>query len=210
MARRRFRIAEVLLALVALSLSAGAQDEKKNELGGVVGRTFISNQPISSLTNPGTIHFGAGTTFEINYARVLRTHGPVQLAVEVPLIVNVDQDLNYPSNAIPEGFKSYFITPSARVKFSPNFLFSPWVSVGGGFGHFSESDTLVFGGQNPGKTGTTTGVFQVGGGLDINPTKSLTVRVEVRLLNTSEPQLNVNSSGNQNNIFTGGGVVWRF
>ncbi|HZC22756.1 MAG TPA: hypothetical protein VE866_05405, partial [Candidatus Binatia bacterium] len=50
----------VLLLMTTLAASAAAQDEK-NELGGNVGRIFISDQGIKGATyfNP-TIHSGKG------------------------------------------------------------------------------------------------------------------------------------------------------
>jgi hypothetical protein len=50
------------------------------------------------------------------------------------------------------------------------------VSAAGGFGYFKENSTLEFGGANPGKTGTTTGIFQIGGGLDVKLFSRFSVR----------------------------------
>ena len=38
--------------------------------------------------------------------------------------------------------KMFFLTPSARVNFFSDSAVSPWVSFGGGFGHFSEGAQL--------------------------------------------------------------------
>jgi hypothetical protein len=45
--------------------------------------------------------------------------------------------------------------------------------VGGGFGYFKKNSTLEFGGPNPGKTGTTSGLLQLGAGLDVKQLKGL-------------------------------------
>jgi len=37
------------------------------------------------------------------------------------------------------------VTPAARLNGFPDAGVSPWISVGGGLGHFSESSTLLFG-----------------------------------------------------------------
>ena len=51
--------------------SAAAQD-KKNELTGIVGRIFISDQGIMGATYPNPfVRSGKGLTFEVNYARRL-------------------------------------------------------------------------------------------------------------------------------------------
>ena len=59
----------VLTVATMLSISAVAQDEK-NEVGGLPGRTFISDQGIQNATyfDP-IIHSGKGLTFEGEYAR---------------------------------------------------------------------------------------------------------------------------------------------
>ena len=59
----------VLIVVTLLVASAVAQDEK-NELGGTLGRTFISNQGITGGTYPNTIiAFGKGLSFDVEYAR---------------------------------------------------------------------------------------------------------------------------------------------
>ena len=50
----------------------------------------------------------------------------------------------------------------------------------GGFGYFNENATLVFGGTNSGKTGTSTGVFQIGGGIVVKLFSRFSVRGEFR------------------------------
>ena len=56
---------------------------------------------------------------------------------------------------------------NVRANLFPSNGLSPWFSFGAGFGHFSEKSELEFGGVNPGKTGTSTGVFQMGVGIDL-------------------------------------------
>jgi hypothetical protein len=93
----------------------------------------------------------------------------------------------------------------------PEQAVSPWVSFGGGFGHFGESSTLLFGGLNPGKTGTTTGVLQAGVGLDVKIFGRFRLRGEARDFWSGVPDLNVNTGkSRQHNIFVGGGLVWHF
>jgi len=199
--------------LVVLVLSIVATAQSKNELAGTIGRTFIPDQTV-----PGTnffdnvIHQGKGLTLEVDYARHIWGNGSfLQVSLEVPFLINPDVDLNYGINTIPEGYSSYFVTPGARLNVFADTAVSPWVSFGGGFGHFKESDTLIFGGKNPGSTGTTTGVYQFGGGLDVRVWHSLGVRGEVRDFSSGLPQLNVaTSNSRQRNLYVGGGIVWHF
>lgn len=207
MASKWWTIVVLLPFLVAI---AAAQD--KNELTGIIGRTFISDQGVrgTNAVDP-TLHFGNGLSFEVNYGRHLMGGGIAGLTFEVPFVYNHDEDLHFSLNLAPEGYRSFFVTPSIRVNLLPDSGLSPWVSFGGGFAHFSESSNLEFGEPNPGKTGTTTGVFQIGGGLDVKIWHALRLRGEVRDFNSGVPQLNLNTGkSRQHNFFVGGGVVWHF
>jgi hypothetical protein len=144
---RKFFAAAVML-LAAGSTIAAAQEteiqESKNQVAVTIGRTFISDQGVPN-TNffDNTVHFGKGLSFEGDYARRMRRYFWGDLAVEVPVIFNPDEDLNYGMNQIPLQYSSLFITPAARVTFIPNLAVSPWFSFGGGFGHFGASDKPV-------------------------------------------------------------------
>jgi hypothetical protein len=209
MSLKRLTVA-LVVSVCAFAAHAAAQ---KNELSGLIGRTFISDQTIPGAPAfDNKLRLGDGLTFEVNYARQLASGGQVSLALEVPFVFSFDEDLHAAlPNRIPEDYKSYFVTPSARLNFFSGLAVSPWVSVGGGFGHFSASSNLLFGGKTPGDTGTTTGVFQVGGGLDVKLYKRFSLRGEVRDFWSGTPQLNVNTtSSHQTNLFVGGGLVWHF
>jgi hypothetical protein len=201
-----------LVAVFTLAVQAPAQ---RNELSGMLGRTFTSDQSIQGApAYDPDLRFGNGLTFEVNYARQLRTIGRnfFSLALEVPFVVNPDEDLHAaPPNRIPQQYASYFVTPSARINLFAGQGISPWVSLGGGFGHFAASSTLLFGGPNTSATGTTTGVLQAGFGLDVGIFTHFSLRAEGRDFWSGMPQLNVNTGKNhQNNIFAGAGVVWHF
>jgi hypothetical protein len=202
-------------ALVAVCTFVAQATAQKNELSGIVGRTFTSDQRIQGAPafDPD-LRFGNGLTFEINYARRIGATGRgfVSLTLEVPFVVNPDQDLHAALPIrIPEQYASYFVTPAARVNLFSGQGISPWVSVGGGFGHFSESSTLLFGGTNTGTTGTNTGVFEAGFGLDVKLFKNFSLRGEGRDFWSGVPQLGVKTDkSRQHNIFAGGGIVWQF
>jgi hypothetical protein len=201
-----------MATLLAAMLVGTGSAQEKNELGGLIGRTFIANQNVPG-TNffDNTIHFGNGLTFEGVYGRHLWGNGFWKLTGEVPVAIDPDEDLNYGQNVIPKQYASFFVTPSARVNAFAENAVSPWASVGGGFGYFKESSDLIFSGPNPGDTGTFTSVFQFGAGLDVKIWKKLTLRGEVRDFWSGVPQLNVDTGkSRQHNIFGGGGVVWHF
>jgi hypothetical protein len=205
-----------VVAICTFVAQGAAQNEQgaaqKNEVSGILGRTFIADQGIQGAPSyDPNLRFGKGLTFEINYARRFMGTNLWSVAAEVPFVVNVDEDLHAAQNLIPQSFSSYFVTPAARANLFPVTAVSPWVSFGGGFGHFSEGSKLVFGGVNPGKTGTTTGVLQAGVGLDVKLTRRFTVRGEARDFWSGVPELNVTTGkSRQHNIFVGGGIVFHF
>jgi opacity protein-like surface antigen len=210
---KRFWIA-VLSVVSVLAASAAAQDEK-NEIGGMLGRTFVSDQGIknASYFDP-TIHFGKGLSFEAEYARRFLVTPIYSVAAEVPLVYNHDMDLNAGTTlhaVVPNDLRALFVTPAARVNLFPTTAVSPWVSLGAGFGHFSENNTLVYGGTNTGKS-TTGFVLQAGLGLDVKVWRKLSIRGEVRDFWSGEPSFPLAPTGKSrmHNYFLSGGAFWRF
>lgn len=199
-------------ALVAAFTIVAPAAAQKNELTGILGRTFISDQGIlGAPSSDSNVHFGKGLTYEINYARRVINSGLWSLAAEVPFVNDPDAHVHSALGLTPGKFSSIFITPALRANAFPDQAVSPWVSFGGGFGHFGTSSTLEYGGPNPGKGGTTTGVLQAGVGLDVRIIGHFSLRGEARDFWSGVPQLNVDTGKNrQHNIFVGGGVVWHF
>jgi hypothetical protein len=213
MSGKRLWIA-VLFVVTLLAASLAAQDEK-NEVGGIIGRTFVSDQGIQNATYfDHIIHFGDSLTFEGEYARRFWVTPIYSISGEVAAAYNPQSKLNagaYGFSVVPTSIKSFFITPAARVNLFPTTAVSPWVSLGGGFGHFSESDMLVYSGANPGKS-TTSGVLEGGLGLDVKAWRKLSIRGEVRDFWSGEPDFPLAPTGKsrQHNYFVGGGAFWRF
>jgi hypothetical protein len=202
-------------ALVALCTFVAQAAAQKNEVSGIFGRSAISDQSIiGAPAYDPDLRFGNGFTFEAGYGRrlMVMSRGFFSLTGEVPFAVDPDQKAHAAlPNRIPQQYTSYFVTPSARLNVFAGDSVSPWVSFGGGYGYFAESSTLLFGGHNPGKTGTSTGVVQGGVGLDVKIFHRLSVRAEGRDFYSGVPQLNVNTGkSRQHNYFAGGGVVWHF
>ena len=196
-----------LVTVCTLVVHATAQ---KNELSGLLGRTFISDQGIVGGTFfDNNVHFGNGLTFEVNYARRVLEPGLASVSLEVPAVINWDEDLASDAPQVPKDFKSFFVTPAARLNIFSNSAVSPWVSFGGGVGRFSESSTQVAGVSS--KTGTTTGVLQAGLGLDVRVFGRFSMRGEFRDFWSGVPQLNVDTGkSRQHNYFVAGGLVWHF
>jgi len=204
-------IAVLAVMMSILGGSATAQDEK-NELTGVIGRIFISDQGIIGATNFNpVVRSGKGLTFEVNYARRLFVTPVFAISGEVPAVFNLDEKLNSGDNVVPKNYKQIFVTPSARLNLFPETAVSPWVSLGGGFAHFSENQDLLYYGPNPG-TSSTSGVLQGGFGLDVRVLHQFSIRLDVRDFWSGTPNLPLADTGKsrQHNYFVGGGVVWHF
>src|ERR1044071_6404022 len=87
------RLCVALLSVVMmLAASAMAQDEK-NELGGILGRTFISNQGIKNASMPSVIAFGKGLTFDVDYTRRFLVTPLYALSGEVVFADNPDEEI---------------------------------------------------------------------------------------------------------------------
>jgi len=204
----------VILCANMLAVSATAQDEK-NELGGTFGHTFISDQAIKDATffNPN-IHSGKGWSFDVEYARRFLVTPIFGISGEVVAMYNPDEDLNAGSVAnpvVPSNYKQFFVTPAARVNLFPTTAVSPWISLGVGFGHFSQSSNLAFGSTNPGKS-TTSATIEGGVGLDVKLTRRIYIRGEARDFWSGEPDFPLAPTGKsrQHNYFVAFGAYWRF
>jgi hypothetical protein len=206
-------IAVLAVTMSILGAVASAQDEK-NEVTGMIGRIFISDQGIHGPNAPAINPFvrsGKGLTFEVNYARHFLATPIFAVSGEVPAVFNLDEKLNSGAPVVPKKYSQIFVTPSARVNFFPETAVSPWVSLGGGFGHFTEDKNLLYYGTNPGSS-TTSGVLQIGAGLDVKVWHRFSIRGQVRDFYSGTPDLPLADTGKtrQHNYFVGGGVVYHF
>jgi hypothetical protein len=200
-----------MAALVTVAILTASAFAQKNELTGIIGRTFISDQGVkgSNLFN-NDVHFGKGLTFEINYGRHIWGEGFTRVTFEVPAVFDLDEDLNFAANSVPSSYQSYFVTPSLRANVFATTAISPWISAGGGFGHFRPADHLEFGGTSGAKS-STTGVMQIGIGLDVRLKSRLSLRGEARDFWSGTPNILVDTGkSRQHNYLVGGGIVWRF
>jgi hypothetical protein len=208
---RNFFAAAILL-IAASTLVSG--QETKNEIAVTVGRMFISDQGVPN-TNffDNTVHSGKGLSYEGDYARKLRNYNWGTLWVEVPVVVNPDEDLNYGLNQVPKDYSSILVTPAVRVNYLQDFVFSPWLSFGGGLAHYTASKDLVFFGTNPGHRVDNSGAIEAGIGFDVKIPRVyiFRFRFEARDFWTGEPPINVDTGHTrQHNYFVAGGAVFRF
>jgi len=215
----RLVAAILLFAASTAGFMQTQEAELKNELAVTVGRTFISDQTVPN-TNffDNTVHFGKGLSFDFLYARQLKSFrwADSAVGVEIPVIYNPDEDLHYGLNVIPKQYSSVFATPALRLNFVRNFALSPWVSFGGGVGHFSASSDLEYPGTpNTGDRIKTTGVLHGGLGFDVpfplTKLSGLKFRFEARDNWSGVPPINVDTGRTrQHNYYVGGGMVFAF
>ena len=211
MSGKKAVIAILAVMMCILGGSAAAQDEK-NELTGLIGRIFISDQGIIGAMNLNpVVRSGNGLTFEVNYARRLMGTPIFAVSGEVPAVFNLDEKLGSGDDVVPKNYKQVFVTPSARLNLFPETAVTPWVSLGGGFAHFTENKDLIYYGPNPGSS-STSGVLQGGFGLDVRVLHQFAIRLDVRDFWSGTPSLPLADTGKtrQHNYFVGGGVVWHF
>jgi hypothetical protein len=200
------RLAVLVVPVLVLVSSVLAQ---VNELSITAGRVFVSTQTVQSTSLP--IHFGNEEMVEFNYGRLLKSHKIFGLYAELPVAIYPRMDLNYRENKIPKDIGALFVTPSVRLNIFSGEGVTPWVSAGGGYGRFREAPILVWGGTNPGPTGTNTGVIQFGAGVDVWPWHRWGARLEARDFYSGAPALNVDTGrSRQHNYYVGVGVVHRF
>lgn len=208
---RKTRWMAVLAAGLMLAASAAAQ---KNELEGGLARTYVPSlgiKPGPILLKNNAVNFGNGLGWEITYARHLLGGSFLALDAEVPVVGNPDQDLNSGNGATPSAYSSVFITPAARVRFFAESALQLWVSGGGGLGHWTMSNTLVYGGINPGPKSKNGGVAQIGVGLDVRPWRHVGFRLGARDFYSGSLPLNVSTvRSHQHTIVVTGGLVISF
>jgi len=208
----------VILAAMLPTAALAQKTEPKNEFAVGIGATVISDQKVPN-TNffDNTVHSGKGVSFSFNYARQLHRFrwADSSIGIEVPVIYNPDEDLNYGLNVIPEQYSSLFATPAVRLSLLRNLAVSPWVSLGGGFGHFAASASLESANAaNTGSRAKTTGIMHGGVGFDVPfpfRTGGLKFRFEARDNWSGVPPINVNTGRTrQHNYFVGAGVIFPF
>ncbi len=206
------RLAVLVGPVLVLVSSAWAQ---VNELSVTVGRTFVSTQTDQNPPPPPrtpSIHFGNEESVAFNYGRLLKTHRSFGLYAELPVAIYFRMDVNAFDIRIPKDIGALFVTPSVRLNIFSGESVTPWVSAGGGYGRFREASRLIgYDLPNPGPTGTNTGVFQFGAGLDVWVWHRFGARFEARDFYSGTPDLNVDTGrSRQHNYYVGAGVVHRF
>jgi hypothetical protein len=201
----------VLVGILCLAAAARAQ---KADAAFVVGGSFVSdtNGTITAfpiINTPATIKTDHHIFLEGALGvRLLNAH-LISLHAELPVAGIPSQALTLQgAPTVLDHLGTIFVTPGLRVKIAPIAPISPWVSVGGGWAHYS---------LNTANTSENKGALQFGGGLDFKTGLPLLgFRAEVRDFVTGIPTFGFGSSFvtesglHHHNILAGGGLVLRF
>jgi len=184
----KFRYAVVaILCSMLFSLAADAQS---NEFAAEATGLFTT-----SNYSPD-----AGAGFQLNYAHRLFHVPLVSVYGEIPFVAGFNTSFSV-ADLARENYNSYYVTPGVRVKFAPGFFISPYLAAGVGWSHFSSTQT---------DTSDSKFAADWGGGFDIKVAPFVGLRLEARDFYSGVPQLNLPTTGNQNNIVVSGGIVLRF
>jgi hypothetical protein len=93
--------------------------QERNELAGLIGRTFVSDHAVTATSTPGALLTSErGLSVEANYGRRLFDSAIAGLTAEVPLVVNFGEKTHYDLNLVPTDDKSFFVTPALRANLS--------------------------------------------------------------------------------------------
>lgn len=217
----------VLLAFLVVLLSTAALAQKA-DVAFVVGGSFVSDStatfaipcvlPQPCLPTPtflSTVQVDHQVFLEGTLGLQLLNAKVASLHLEVPVAGIPSQTLHLSTapSAVFAHMSSTYVTPGFRLKLVPGAPISPFVSLGGGWAHYSL-----------GTGATNKGALEYGGGLDFKTgIPFLGFRGEVRDFVTGDPNFGLvsaitggftgssNQSGlHRHNILAGGGIVLRF
>ncbi len=129
--------------------------------------------------------------------------------LDVPVVGSLKSTVRTLGLASTASYSALFVAPGLKLKLAPGFFVSPWMAIGGGLAHFGASSGLA---TLSGTTGSTnTGVFDVGGGMDVKVAPFVSLRGEVRDFYSGGLGLSLASfDQRQHNIVTTAGLVLRF
>jgi len=198
-------VKRTLVFAVAFLLSFPALAQK-NEAAVTLGGIFTVGAKGNSTCEaiiicPTNVDVTLAPSFALNgsFAHRVADFKAAALFVELPLVANPSRS---GGGFLGSSFSTLFFTPSLRVQFAPSASISPFLSAGGGFGHFS------------GLGSDTRWATQLGGGLDFKTgLPHLGFRVEARDFINGTPSIGALdriTAGHMQQIYAGGGLVIKF
>ena len=194
------------LAVAVLANLGWAQSAPKNELafelGGLLSRT--------RSTTP-SIEAGSGVGFQVNYGRRVFGLGKVALYGEIQFLASPLREVSSVIPTATRNFASLYITPGVRVKFWPAARVSPYFAIGGGYADYEQSTSQIDGKSSSVPRELARGVFDFGGGVDVQVWRFVALRGEARDFFTGSPAYGVPAiTGGQHNVVATAGFVLRW
>ncbi len=160
--------------------SALAQRADLALLAGISGPHGATTTAPGSATSSGNVSPG----FQLNYARRF-FHGPVDLAVELPLVIAIrvsGQTVTTSSGTATAGSSDpdVFFTPGLRARIMPASRLALYAVAGGGFASFGATPTIAPPSTVIPGNRQNSPVFDYGGGVDLRLTHLLSLRADAR------------------------------
>jgi hypothetical protein len=175
-----------------LLLACASGFAQSNEIGATFGGQFVSSN----------YDFGHSGVLEINPAHRLLNAEAAELYVEVPLTWTFKNARTDPTAALHDHYSSFFFTPGLKVKVLPQLPISPYGFVGVGLAHFHNTDT---------DQGSYENVIDYGAGVDWKVAPLLSIRGELRDLNSGVPRMGFPNPGSrQQNVMATVGLALHF
>ena len=197
--------------LIVWMCSFSFAQEKKNELGLLLGAEFI---PHATTTSDQSLKFGRSIAYSAAYARRLSS-GHTALFLEIPFSAAPSHKVKSTQTNIITSLATLFVAPSLRVRFGGHAAASPWLSGGFGYGLYEGSRRFQDGIANT-EVYRNVATAQFGGGIDVRiPLKRplpTSLRGEVRDYYTLQaPNFGIPvQRSEQHNVLVSGGFVVRF
>jgi len=186
------------LFVIALFLFAAPAFAQSNDLAVTFGGYF----PISGQLSGGNAFATQG-----NFGHRI-FHVPLaSIYLEIPVAGVPNSGPFLASNGLLSvgSYSAIFVTPGLRLKIAPGSPISPYLAIGGGLAHFSQSGNAF-----TGSSSTNSGTADFAGGLEMKIFPYLSLRGEVRDYYSGSPFSLPNFSERQNQLLTTGGIVLRF
>lgn len=181
-----FSLAIILLFACASGLA------QSNEIGATIGGQFVS----------GSYGFGHSGVFIVNPAHRLLNAELAELYLEVPLTWTFENSRDLPLLNAHQNYSSFYAVPGLKLKVLPQLPISPYGFAGVGLAHFRDTNT--------GSTSNNT-AFDYGAGLDWKLAPFISLRGELRDINSGVPGLGFPIIGNrQQNVMATVGVALHF
>ncbi len=197
----------LLLLPTAAVLCFGQEDvTPKHELAFGLG-----GMPALTRSDTPKLDLGSGVAFQANYARRILGRQKFALYGEVHFLASPQREILSDVTSATRDVASLYVTPGVRVKLMPTSRFSPYFAIGGGYGEYEQSKTLLNGEPNPTPRELSRGVFDFGAGVDVRVWRWLALRGEARDFYSGGPGYNISEiSGGQHNVVAGGALVLRW